>query len=286
MSTRNRATDRSSLTISDAVEGLLSDGEPEIRPNTMENSSAVTVGLMKEMMKEMRDGINSDTGALLAVVRNDISIINEKIDKYSDRFDEAETRISNLEDKMANIEDVNPIIYTLQEQLKTAIANYDIDACRARKNNVLIHGLTGTSKDTKVAMKDFLNLCAKDMELDEEWISKLDLKDVYRFPAKKKTDPWPMFVSFNKSMQREEFYRAAPKLKGKGIVIKNDLAPCLIVEKNSLKKIGDKLKEPPTNYQTRFRDTAFKVRLEILKPGKKEWETWKVGQVEENQIPN
>ena len=105
----------------------------------------------------------------------------------------------------------------------------------------------------------------------------LDLKEDYRFPAKIGDEPWLLFVSFNKSLQREDFCKAAPKLKGKGIVIRNDLAPCLIAERNKLKKVSDKLKENPTNYRTKIRDTPFNVWLEVLKPGGKMWEAEEEG---------
>ena len=67
--TRTRgATEYSNLTISDVVEGLLSDAEAENRVDPLENSSPMTSGLMKEMVSSVRDSKNSTTEALLSEV--------------------------------------------------------------------------------------------------------------------------------------------------------------------------------------------------------------------------
>ena len=212
------ATDKSNLTISDVVEGLLSDAEPENRADPLENSSPMTTGLMKEMMSSVRDSKNSTTEALLLEVRKDISAINDKLDKTHERFEAAERRISNIEektdknsermetaegrisdmeDRMNNMEGMNAEIDALREALANAIAGYDIDACRARKNNVIIHGLPGTSKDPREAEKTFLDLCLNTMGLGEGWIKNVDIKDAYRFlPGKKERGPMATLCMF------------------------------------------------------------------------------------------
>ena len=106
--------------------------------------------------------------------------------------------------------------------LTSAIANYDVDVCKACKNNILINGLPGKSKDNKVALQTFEKNCIEEMEFSDEWFRDLDIRETYRFPSKKTTDPWPLFVSFNKMSQRDEFYRAAPRLKGKKFSIHSD----------------------------------------------------------------
>ena len=210
---------------------------------------------------------------LMSAVRKDISEINEKLDKSNSRFEEAEGRISNLEDRMQNVEELNTEVDTLRKLILEVRKEYNFDACNARKNNIIVQGIPESTKDPRVARATFETLCRDDMKMGEQWIKELDLKEVYRFPAKNREDPWLLFVSFNKSIQREDFYKATPNLKGKGIVVRNDLAPCLIAERNELAKVADRLKATPHNYRTKLRDTAFRVWLEFLKPGAEKWET-------------
>ena len=85
---------------------------------------------------------------------------------------------------------------------------------------------------------------------------------------------WPLFVKLGKTRHREDIYRAAPNLKGSKITMRNDLAPFLLRRR---KKLIDKqtiLRNQPHNYDTKLRDTAFKVWLEYKKPGEEEWESW------------
>ena len=156
------------------------------------------------------------------------------------------------------------------------IENYDKDACTARRNNVIVHGLPGESKDPIVAMETFRSLCTDKLGFSKEWVDNVDLKETYRFTPKKipgkPTGKWPLFVAFNKSTQRDEFYRAAPKLKDTGIVIRNDLAPCLVAKRNKLIKQSIALRQPPINYDTKLRDSSFRVWLIVKKPGSDKWE--------------
>ena len=175
---------------------------------------------------------------------------------------------------MQNAEELNTEVDNLRKLIIGIRKEYNYDACNARKNNIIVQGIPGSTKDPRVAKTTFENLCKNDMGLSDQWVKELDLKEVYRFPAKKREDPWLLFVSFNKSIQREDFYKITPNLKGKGISVRNDLAPCLIAERNALSKVSDRLKGEPNNYRTKMRDTAFRVWLEYLKPGAKKWETW------------
>ena len=235
ISTRTRVTERNSFL---ALEDELPEEQSQEAPKT---GTPVTMESIQELINVMQANIRRDTEEIIGELRKDVNNLKERIDSSNDRFEEAENRISNIEDRLYDIEENNSDTEELKSTLKVAIANYNIDACRARTNNVIVHGLPVKSKDTKVAMKTLNNLCTETMKMSQEWFDKADIKETYRFPAKKTTDPWPLFVSFNKTAYREEFYRNAPKLKGTGIVISNDLAPCLIVEKKRLQKIGDSL---------------------------------------------
>ena len=224
----------------------------------------------------MQVNINKSTQDIIDELRKDVNDIRENMDKTGERFEEAEGRISAIEDRMNNYEDSNTEVETLSKTLETAIENYDKDACTARRNNVIVHGLPGESKEPLVAMETFRSLCIEKLGFSEEWVEKVDLKETYRIPPKKTpgkpTGKWPLFVAFNKSIQRDEFYRAAPKLKDTGIVIRNDLAPCLIVKRNKLIKQSLALRHTSINYETKLRDTSFRVWLMIKKPGSDKWE--------------
>ena len=268
---------RTDLTATECPENTPPENETEGRIIEEDGNNCATHMLsMKTMIEEMRDSINKNTEMLMSAVRKDISEINEKLDKSNSRFEEAEGRISNLEDRMQNAEELNTEVDTLRKLILEVRKEYNYDASNARKNNIIVQGIPGSTRDPRVAKSTFEKLCRDDMGQDEQWIKELDLKEVYRFPAKNREDPWLLFVSFNKSIQREDFYKATPNLKGKGITVRNDLAPCLIVERNELGKVADRLRASPNNYKTKMRDTAFKVWLEILKPGATKWETWEV----------
>ena len=271
---------RTSVSVAEGTDTPPSDNELDTRQATDDGNNATQLQLMKEMIDEMRDSINKNTETLLAEVRRDIGELNEKFDKNNARFEEAEGRISNLEDRMQNAEDINTEVDSLRELILAVRKEYNYDACNARKNNIIIQGMKGYTKDPRGAMKKFETFCLDEMGLGKTWVKELDMKEVYMFPAKKREDPWLLFASFNKSIQREDFYKAAPNLKGKGFGIRNDLAPCLIAERKQLHKIAEKLQENPTNYKTRHRDTPFKVWIETLKPGENKWETWEVEAVQ------
>ena len=109
--------------------------------------------------------------------------------------------------------------------------------------------------------------------MSEEWINQVDLKEVYHFPPKG-DGIWPLFVGLNKSTHREDIYRSAFNLKDSGKSIRNDLAPCLLRLRKTLKKEQDRVTKAPYNFQTKLRDTPFRVWLEIQKPKRNKWETW------------
>ena len=270
MGLRTRATDKNSAS---ANETSISP-DNEIDTSQVEQEPELSMAAIKALMIGMRDNIKQSTQEMIGELRKDVNEIKDILDKNNSRLEEAENRISTIEDRMQNVEEVNTEVDTLRETMNTAIANYNKDACKARRNNVIVQGLPGTSKDTKVARQTLEKLCLENMKLGKEWVDNMQINETYRFPSKKKGDSWPLFVSFCKLTQREEFYRAAPNLKGTDIRVQNDLAPCLVAEKKRLYIVAQGLQEPPTNYKTRSRDTSMRVWLEIRKPGTEDWEEW------------
>ena len=57
--------------------------------------------------------------------------------------------------------------------------------------------------------------------------------------------------------------------------MRNDLAPFLLRQRKELQKEVVKLKAEPNKYQTKMRDTAFRVWMEYKKDTDKEWKEWK-----------
>ena len=95
------------------------------------------------------------TETLLSVVRKDKREINEKIDESNRRFKEAEGRISNLEDRMQNAEELNTEVDALRELVLEVRKEYSYDASNATKNNIIIQGILGSTRDPRVARKTF-----------------------------------------------------------------------------------------------------------------------------------
>ena len=276
LGTRSRTGEKPMLSVSELTEPVTTDGTQEIiTTEQVEKGDQVTTAQLLDVILNMKEELSNKIDSSVGDLKKDVNQIKEQLDKYGDRFEETENRLSNVEDKIQNLEDVNIVVDKINSTLNTAIIKYDIDACKARKNNILINGLPGKSKDTKVAMQTFEKFCKEEMEFSDEWFKELDIRETYRFPSKKTTDPWPLFVSFNKMSQREEFYRAAPRLKGKKFSIHNDLAPCLIAERKRLIKESIRLKASPYNYDTKVRDTSLKVWLAIKRPNETEWDIWK-----------
>ena len=97
------------------------------------------------------------------------------------------------------------------------------------------------------------------------------------------TGNWPLFVGLAKSRHREDLYKSAFNLKGSNITMRNDLAPFLLRQRKELQKEVVKLKAEPDKYQTKMRDTAFRVWIEYKKDTDKEWKEWK--QLDEENRP-
>ena len=139
---------------------------------------------------------------------------------------------------------------------------------------MIINGLPGHSKETKDAWQTFVTLCVDDLELGEDWVREAGIAEVYRFPSKKKTDLWPLFVRFGSTRPKDDMFKAAPKLKGKGYSLRHDLAPHLVAERNDLIKTSVRIRKEPHNLLTKLRESPFRVWLVFRKNASDDWETW------------
>ena len=295
--TRNRTGDKNSVTVTDLVEDIMGDRETDLanRTEDLEPQSSVTWGLLKEMLTSLKDSINENTNNAIGAVKTEVSQIKTQLEKYNDNLEEVQNRVgqveerveqqsenleevqnrvSEVEDKVEGIKELRAEIAALKKEQASTKKEREAEACRIRKNNIIINGIAGTSKERKDVRKAFNKFVLEGLELSQEWLDNIEIEEIYRFPSKKTEDPWPLFIKLSKIKYKEDMYRAAPNLKGKGFNMRNDLAPHLLVERNKLQAESRRLKGDPLNLKTKIRDTATKVWMEIRKNDKDEWKPW------------
>ena len=238
-------------------------------------NETVTMGPLKELLMHLQENINSNTDSTIKVIQKDVSYIKTTLETYGERFDDVENRISEAEDRIDKVEEVGGEMDILREQFEKSIEQGKIEACNARKKNMIINGIPGTSGDQKEAMATLTKLCVEELQLGEAWFKECGLGECYRFPAKKRTDPWPLFISFSSTRPKDDMFKASPLIKGKGYSFRHDLAPHLVEERNQLLKTSFRLRQGPEKYLTKMRETPYKVWLEYRKTPTDKWDTWK-----------
>ena len=276
----SRTTCRTSPLQTEEIEDNVSDqtSEDGFSLDNLDNNSSLTIGLMKHFIEKMEKNITSNINATIdrkvGGVKDEISEMKVQMERSNGFYEEMQNRISTVEDQVHDLNNLGDEMENMRTIWNEAISEANLEACRARKNNIIFHGVTGGSKDTDVARKNFDRICRENLKMSQEWIDKVDIDEIYHFTPKKDEDPWPLFVKFGKAKHREDLFKASPNLKGSNIVMRNDLAPWLIRKRNILKTESDKLKLQPHNYRTRLRDSPFDVWVQILKPHAKKWVTW------------
>ena len=250
--------------------------EEELNLDDMDDSSGLNIGLMKQFIKIMEKNITRNINAQIDIkvggIKEDISEIKVQMEKSNGKFEEMQSRISTVEDKVNNLEQLGEEIDTIKTEWDDVLEEINIEACRARKNNVIIQGVTGGSKDVDIARENFNRTCKENLKLSQDWLDKVDIDEIYHFPPKG-DGAWPLFVKFGKAKLREDLFKAAPNLKGSKIYLRNDLAPCLLRKRKKLLVEQETLRANPHNYQTRMRDSAFDVWMDVLKPNETVWES-------------
>ena len=274
--TRSQSADRSSLTVSNLTENLLQDPDSDnSQQGDHEPQGSVSVKLIRQIMKEMESNINARIDRKVDEVKEEVGQLRTQVEKSNDRFDDMQDRISNVEDQVNSLVEVKDEVVALREEWQTFLTEADKEACRARKNHIIFQGIPGENEDPQTSLDTFKKVCATKLKLPKEWVEEVDVNDAYRFPSKNRKGPWPLFISLAKSRHRTDIYKSAFNLKDSGITMCNDLAPCLLRMRKKLKTKSDTLKAAPHNFETKLRDTPFRVWLEIKKPGAKKWEEWK-----------
>ena len=287
--------EKNNITVSDLVDDILTNNDQSDTPKSNPNSP-LTMGLMMELLKKLETNINARIDSKIDEVKMEVSSVKNHLANFDIKFEEVEQRITTNEDLIESVgtklNDAQQRISSVEDQvhdlnaLKTdfhafradwdqALTELELESCRARKNNIIFQGIPGGDKDPKKAMQTFMTLCRYKLEMSEEWLSKVDINECYRFPPKGGDGSWPLFLSLAKSRHREDLYRAAPKLKDSGIQMRNDLAPCLQRKRKLLIEDSITLRNATNNCDTRLRDSAFKVWMIFKRPNGKEWETWK-----------
>ena len=256
----------------------MSNGEQSGTPKSNPNSP-LTMGLMMEMLKKMESNINARIDSKIEEVKTEVGLVKNHLENFDEKFEDAQLRISNVEDQVhdqaINITNLGADLQAFKAEWDQTLTDIELESCRARKNNIIFQGIPGGDRDPKKAMQTFQTLCRDTMEMSENWLAEVDINECYRFPPKGGGGSWPLFLSLAKSRHREDLYRAAPKLKGTGIQMRNDLAPCLQRKRKLLVQDQIVLRNATNNCDTRLRDTPFKVWMIFKRPNGKEWETWK-----------
>ena len=240
-----------------------------------EQDSATQFRLLRELITKVESSINNKLDMAVGEIRDDVSQIKVQLDNYNDSLTEVQERISSVEDKVEKLDGVGTELSKFKADWDTKLTEIDKEACRARKNNVIIKGIKGGSKEPGVALTNFNLFCKEELKMSDDWIKEVDVNELYHFPSKDKKGPWPLFVSLAKSRHREDMYKAAPNLKGKDFSLRNDLAPCLLKIRKELIAESTILRKDPHNCDTRLRDSPFEVWMIYKKQNGTKWLTWK-----------
>ena len=220
------------------------------------------------------DKFNEDLEEVQEEVQTRMSQVEGKADKYREELEEVQDRVGRVEDNVGTINELKEEIAALKDEQKRTKDEREKEACRVRRNNIIINGIPGQSKDRKDVKKAFRDFILKGLELGQEWLEDIEVDEIYRFPGKKTDEGWPMFVRVSRIKYKEDMYKAAHNLKGKGFSMRNDLAPHLLKERSKLQVESRRLRAEPLNRKTKIRDTSFKVWMEVRKTDKDDWEPW------------
>ena len=150
---------------------------------TVDNT--VTWQRIKELVVTMKDSINYNTNQAIGEVKSEVSHIKVQMEKYNGTIEEVQGRVSQVEDKVEKMEDLRSEVETLKKYHADHIKEMNKEVCRARRNNIIINGVPGTSKNKQDAKKAFEDFIIDGLELGTEWLKKVEIEELYRFPAKK-----------------------------------------------------------------------------------------------------
>ena len=118
-------------------------------------------------MASMQENINLILNKKIDEIKADVGQIKEHLENNNGRFEEMENRISEVEDKVNDINEVTTEVDRLRATLDNYMSQTNLDAMKARRNNMIIQGIPGKSKDTNVAMASFLTFCKDNLKLSD-----------------------------------------------------------------------------------------------------------------------
>ena len=167
--TRAKSADRSDrevITVSELMQDIMSDSRESDSPRT-DNSSRLTIGLMRDLMKEMVTNINDRIDKKIDEVKVDMGQIKSQFERFNEKFDDVQERISNVEDKMEGLSTFETEFHAFKKDLNENLTQIQLNQCRAYKNDIIFHGITGGDQDTKKALQTFLDLCTNTLKCPE-----------------------------------------------------------------------------------------------------------------------
>lgn len=143
-----------------------------------------------------------------------------------------EKRIKALEDENANIKSR---LQTLEEMNKNIIAKYDKFDSALKRKSLRIYGLKETKDEN--CSKTTLDLITKKMEIKME---SYNIESCYRVGKYDPNKVRPIYIKFVRLDNKREIFKNKKKLKGTGIVIREELTKeKLEIVKAALNLIGD-----------------------------------------------
>ena len=120
----------------------MSDSIENPTPKSDQNSP-LTIGLMKELINKLESNINARIDSKIDEVKEDVGQLNTQVEKFGDNFDDMQQRISNVEDKVEDVTKVGTELKSFRTDWDKAISQINLDASRARKNNIIFQGIPG-----------------------------------------------------------------------------------------------------------------------------------------------
>ena len=87
--------------------------------------------------------------------------------------------------------------------------------------------------------------------------------------------PSPLRITFNRADERDTCLRQGPKLKGTKQALRTDLPKSVRIERAKLAAKGHDLKKRGVVHNTKLRERAINVWLEVKKTAESDWTTWK-----------
>lgn len=210
-----------------------------------EHSHDANLGTILRELREFR----KDTSQNLSAIREDINMINKRMEEAEERIDTAETRIQTSEEVLAEL---------VKLQVQTEAKLIDLEG-RSRRENVRLYGVAEGAEESKVTMIAFVeDLLINGLELAAP--AALNIERAHRALATKpppEAPPRSIVVKFASFKVKEEILKKAWQRKGidfqgKKIHVDHDYAPEVLKKRRDYTEAKAALKERNIRFQTPF----------------------------------